>query len=63
MEAEKKQRGGSRAGAGRKKTENARNIRASFMLSTKASEALERMAAQQNTTKNDVINNFLEQLS
>lgn len=62
MEAEKKQRGGARLGAGRKKTDNARNNRASFMLSSKALETLERMALEGNTTKNDVINKILENL-
>ena len=63
METEKKQRGGARVGAGRKAQENARNIRASFMLSSKAAETLEQLATTQNTTKNDIINNLLESMA
>lgn len=63
METEKKQRGGKREGAGRKRIDNGRNIRASFMLSTKAAETLEKMALEQNTTKNDIINRLLENMA
>lgn len=52
--------GGSRKGAGRKPQENARNIRASFTLSEKAAAALARLAAEQGTTRNDIINRILE---
>ena len=62
METEKKQRGGARTGAGRKKMENGRNIAVALKLSAKAFETLERMATEQNTTKNDVINKLLESL-
>ncbi len=55
--------GGSRQGAGRKKKENGRNIRASFMLSAKANEMLEKLSEQSGTSKNDVINNILESMS
>ena len=61
-ETKKPKRGGARAGAGRKRMENGRNVRASFMLSTKAAEALERLAAEQGTSRNDAINNLLESL-
>lgn len=63
METEKKQRGGKREGAGRKKTENGRSIKLSFSLSPKAAGMLERMAAENNTTRNDIINITLENLA
>lgn len=59
-EEKKQTRGGKRLGAGRKPAENARNIRASFMLSKKADEALARLCSEQGTTRNDVINKILE---
>lgn len=55
-------RGGAREGAERKKKENARNIRASFMLSAAASAALERLASESGRSKNDIVNNLLENL-
>lgn len=63
MEAEKKQRGGKREGAGRKKNENGRNIAVAFKLSAKAFNLIERMAAERNTTKNDIINIILEKMA
>lgn len=63
MEVEKKQHGGVRKGAGRKKIENGRNISVALKLSTKAFTVLENMALQQNTTKNDIINKLLENMS
>lgn len=61
-ETKKPKHGGARVGAGRKRMENGRNVRASFMLSTKAAEALERLATEQGTSRNDAINNLLERL-
>ncbi len=63
MEEKKSSRGGRRQGAGRKKLENGRNVRASFMLSTQAAQTLERLAAEQSTTKNDIINHLLEAIT
>ena len=54
--------GGARVGAGRKKVENSRNIRASFMLSSKANETLTRLSAESGRSKNDIINKLLEGL-
>lgn len=56
-------RGGARQGAGRKKKENSRNIRASFMLSPEAQSVLEKLAKESGKSKNDVINNLLEGLN
>lgn len=63
MEAEKKQRGGKREGAGRKKIGNGRNNAVAFRLSAKAFDLIERMATEQNTTKNDIINILLEKIA
>ena len=60
IESKKTGRGGSRHGAGRKKKENGRNIRASFMFSEKANSVLEMLAEKSGTSKNDVLNNLLE---
>lgn len=54
-------RGGARQGAGRKRKENGRNIRASFMLSAEANATLDKLAKESGKSKNDVINNLLEQ--
>lgn len=59
-ETEKKPRGGARPGAGRKKSENARNNSVALNLSAKALAVLERLVAEQRTNKNDVINKLLE---
>lgn len=59
---EKKQRGGARAGAGRKKKENGRNKSVALSLSTKAFETLEKLVEQYGTNKNDVINKLLENM-
>ena len=58
----KKARGGKRDGAGRKSFENARNHRTGFMLSKKAMENLARAADENQTTRNDYINRWLESL-
>lgn len=55
-------RGGARAGAGRKRGENSRSIRASFMLSPAAAAALDKAAAADGCSRNDVINRLLEAL-
>lgn len=60
VERVKSGHGGARQGAGRKRGENSRNIRASFMLSADANEVLERLVQQSGTSKNDVINTLLE---
>lgn len=62
MEVLKKSWGGRRLGAGRKAQENARSVRASFMLSQKAAEALAKYAEAHNTTRNGAINEILESL-
>lgn len=62
MEAQKKSWGGHRLGAGRKAQENARSIRASFMLSPKAAEALAKYAEAHSITRNAAINEILESL-
>ena len=62
METEKKQHGGARANAGRKKLDNARIIKVGLSLSKKAFETLERLATEQKTTKNDIINQLLESM-
>ena len=59
---EKKNHGGAREGAGRKKKENARSIRVSFMLSPEADAALRRRAAEEGCSRNDAINRLLEDL-
>lgn len=56
----KSNRGGRRAGAGRKREENSRNNRASFMLSDVAMNNLRRLADESGTTRNDIINRLLE---
>lgn len=56
-------RGGARKGAGRKPKENARNIRASFMLSDMANRNLNAIAVSERCSKNDVINRLLEGFS
>lgn len=55
-------RGGAREGAGRKPKENARNIRASFMLSDLANSNLNAIAVSEKCSKNDVINRLLERI-
>lgn len=62
MQEEIKKRGGARQGAGRKRGENARNIRASFMLSPKADAVLKARAEEAGVSRNDVINTLLEKL-
>lgn len=54
--------GGAREGAGRKKKENSRNIRVSFMLSAEANLALQKLAEESGKSKNDVINTILERM-
>lgn len=55
-------RGGVREGAGRKKTENSRNINVACRLSPKAFENLQKLVEQEGSNKNDVINKLLEGL-
>lgn len=62
FEVKKSGRGGSRQGAGRKKQENGRNIRASFMLSEKAYKVLEKLAEEAGKSRNDLINTILESM-
>lgn len=54
--------GGARKGAGRKSGDNPRNIRASFMLSSKAADALREAAERENCSRNDILNRILESL-
>ncbi|MBD5320898.1 MAG: hypothetical protein HDS07_08455 [Bacteroides sp.] len=42
---------------------NGRKIAVAFRLLAKAFDLIERMATEQNTTKNDIINILLEQLA
>ena len=42
---------------------NGRNIAVAFRLLSKAFDLIERMATEQNTMKNDIINILLEQLA
>ncbi|MDE6649208.1 MAG: hypothetical protein K2K45_04695 [Muribaculaceae bacterium] len=56
-------RGGARKGAGRKKTENSRNISVACSLSPKAYENLQKLVEKEGSNKNDVINKILENLS
>lgn len=62
-EPKKSGRGGARAGAGRKRKENGRNISVALSLSTKAYENLLRLVEEQGSNKNDVINKILEELN
>lgn len=55
-------RGGARPGAGRKRGDNSRNIRTSFVLSPLADANLRRYAEANGVSRNDVINRLLEQL-
>lgn len=55
-------RGGSRQGAGRKKKENGRNIRVSFMLSEKANKMLVKLSDESGKSRNDLINTILESM-
>lgn len=59
----KSQRGGARQGSGRKRGENARNIKVSFVLSPLADANLRRYAEANGVSRNDVINRLLETLS
>ena len=59
---EEKTWGGKREGAGRKAQENARNIRASFMLSQKAADALAKYAEENGCSRNAAVNDILEKL-
>lgn len=56
-------RGGSRAGAGRPKSANARNIRASFNLSPLADTNLRQCAEMEGCSRNDLLNRLLENLT
>lgn len=58
----KSNRGGARQGAGRKRGENSRNIRVSFMLSPLADANLRATAEAQGASRNDVVNRLLESL-
>ena len=62
FEVKKSERGGARQGAGRKRKENGRNIRASFMLSIKANNVLEKLAEEAGKSRNDLINTILESM-
>lgn len=55
-------RGGVRPGAGRKPSDNPRNVRASFSFTAKAAENLQRAATQAGMSRNEFLNNMLEHL-
>lgn len=55
-------RGGARPGAGRKRGENSRNVRASFSLSPLAASRLGMAADAQGCSRNDFLNRLLESL-
>lgn len=59
----KSTRGGARAGAGRKRGENSRNIRVSFMLSPLADTALKDAAQREGVSRNDIVNRLLESMA
>ena len=63
MEEIKKQRGGARIGAGRKRKDNGRNNSVALSLSAKALENLNILVEREGTNKNDVINKLLEQMN
>lgn len=58
----KSSRGGARQGAGRKRGDNSRNIRASFNLSPLADAKLKETALKESCSRNDLINRILEAL-
>lgn len=62
METEKKQHGGARVGAGRRKKVNSRAQSVALRLSTKAFENLQKLVEKEGSNKNDVINKLLESL-
>lgn len=55
-------RGGARQGAGRKRGENSRNVRASFSLSPLAASNLQQKAEAEGCSRNDFLNRLLEAL-
>lgn len=62
MEQQQRSWGGHRQGAGRKPQDNARNVRASFMLSQQAADALARLAEQKGVSRNAALNELLESI-
>ena len=55
-------RGGARPGAGRKKMEGGKRVRASFMFSDKAAANLEAAAEAAGVSRNEWLNALLESL-
>ncbi|MCM1517577.1 MAG: hypothetical protein NC117_02935 [Pseudoflavonifractor sp.] len=55
-------RGGARKGAGRKASDNPRNVRVSFSFTALAAEKLQRAADEAGVSRNDFVNTLLEGL-
>ena len=56
-------RGGARKGAGRKVSENPKNVRVSFSFTKLAADNLQRAADSAGMSRNDYLNTLLEQLN
>ena len=63
METTKKQHGGKREGAGRKKTGEGRNCSVAFRISETTLHKLNKIAEKKGKTKSDIINEILEELT
>lgn len=62
QESVKSTRGGARKGAGRKASDNPRNVRVSFSFTALAAENLQRKADERGVSRNDFLNSLLEQM-
>ena len=58
----KSARGGRRPGAGRKPKGEAKRVTISFLVSEKAAQNLKAYAERLGKTRNDIVNEFLEEL-